>query len=85
MGKKLKLDELVSDIGNENITMQNLDECAVELSRSNNNVTKITFLTDMPFDMRGTERLGVVLWFERDAVRKWLDAFKARTDEGDAS
>lgn len=70
---KLGVTELVSKVGDENITMQALDHCATNLQYSAKKGTAITFRTNQPItpDLE-TKDLGVVLWLPRDIVKKIL-------------
>jgi hypothetical protein len=67
----MKLSELILAVGDENVGIQNLDVCADTLDWSAKKGTKITFRTDqrLIFDT-GTEKLGLVIWLDRDAVKK---------------
>lgn len=72
----MKMTELVLAIGDDNIQFQNLDSCADSLNM-NGGVTRITFGTEQRISFSGTEKLGIVLWLDRDAVKAALDAAKA--------
>ena len=43
----------------------------------NKGVTKITFGTEQPINLDGMERLGLVIWFDRDRVAEIVAASKA--------
>ena len=68
MGKPIGMVELLTKIGDDNIKFQNLDSCAISLNYDHKKGSKITFGTDEPITLDGTERLGLVLWLPRDKV-----------------
>lgn len=65
----MKLSQLILAVGDDNVKFQNLDQCASDLNYSAKSGTKITFGTDVPIDLEGLTKLGLVLWFDREAVR----------------
>lgn len=65
----MKLSELIATYGDDKVQFQNLDQSTLTLNM-NKGVTKITFGTDQPFDINGTEKLGLVLWFDRERVKE---------------
>lgn len=64
----MKLSELILAIGDDNVSIQNLDQCADTLDWSAKKGTKIRFGTDVPLTPEGTTKLGLVAWLPRDAV-----------------
>lgn len=71
------LSELLEGVGDENVSFQKLDECSLSLStktKAGKVESKITFLTDEPITIGGTESLGIVVWINRDAVASFLAA-----------
>lgn len=66
----MKLSALILAIGEDKIGIQTLDNCATTLNYSAKSGTKITFGTDQPLTPNGTEKLGIVIWLDRDAVKK---------------
>lgn len=66
----MKLSELILAIGDDNVEFQNLDQCATDLNYSAKSGTRITFGTQRPITPDGTDKLGLVLWLPRDAVKK---------------
>ena len=71
----MKMAELILSIGDENVEFQNLDHCADTLNWSAAKGSRITFVSMQPLTPNGTEKLGLVLWLNRDAVK---DALAAR-------
>lgn len=74
----MKISELIAAVGDENVGIQNLDNCGISIDYSAKKGTKITFGTDQRLSpaFTGTERLGMVLWLDRDAVQAALDSEK---------
>lgn len=70
----MKLTELLNAIGDDNIQMQNLDTSADTLDFHHKKGTKITFGTEMILTPTGTERLGLVIWLDRDQVKRFMDS-----------
>lgn len=68
-GLTMNLSELILAVGDENVKCQNLDQCASDIDYSAKRGTRITFGTDVSVNLYGTELLGLVLWFDRDAVK----------------
>lgn len=73
MAKQVGITELVSKIGDSNITFQNLDTCSISLNYDHKKGSKITFGTQEPITMDGTERLGLILWLPRDKVEEIIN------------
>lgn len=72
----MNISELILAIGDDNVQFQNLDHCAEQLNLVGT-TTKITFGTEEPFSFKGTERLGLVIWLDRQAVADALASAKA--------
>jgi hypothetical protein len=63
----MKLSELITRYGDDKVQFQNLDHCANSLNM-NKGITKISFATDQPITFKGTEKLGLVVWLDRERV-----------------
>jgi len=66
----MKLSELIATIGDENVIFQNLDNDIVRLSTKQNGTSEITFGTKAATTLNGTAKLGLVIWLDREAVKK---------------
>lgn len=67
----MKLSELITAIGDDNICLQSIDQCADTLDWSAKKGTRITFHTEIGLHpTKGTDKLGIVVWLDRDAVKK---------------
>jgi hypothetical protein len=64
----MKLSELIAAYGDEQVHLQNLDQCAINFSRRKDGIIQITFGTEQSFDLNGTKQLGLVVWMDRDRV-----------------
>jgi len=73
----MKISELILAIGDDNVQFQNLDKCADTLNM-NGATTRITFGTEVPLNLEGTEKLGLVLWLDRQAVADAIAASKSQ-------
>lgn len=74
MAEKLGITELLSRVGDDNITFQNLDHCLIDGKWREKSGSRITFGTDVPVGPNGTDRLGLIVWLPRDAVKAILAA-----------
>lgn len=77
----MNLSELVLAIGDDNIGIQNLDHCVTSLSQTKK-CTKITFGSQQSFSIDGTDKLGLILWLDRQQVADALAADRAAKPEG---
>lgn len=75
----MKITELVTAIGDDNIQFQNLDHSADNLQMVGA-TTKITFGAEERISVKGTDRLGLVLWLDRNAVADALAKSKAQAE-----
>lgn len=65
----MKLSELIAKYGDDKVQFQNLDQCTEALNMTKG-VTKITFGTEQPIGLDETQKLGLVVWLDRDRVAK---------------
>lgn len=72
----MTLSELIAAYGDDKVQTQNLDQCAEKLNR-NGGVTKITFSTEQPLTLDGMDKLGLVVWLDRDRVAEIIKQSKA--------
>lgn len=64
----MNISELLAAIGDNNVQWQSLDQCADSLTM-NGDTTRITFGTEQRLTLSGTERYGMVIWLDRDALK----------------
>lgn len=78
----MKLSELIAKYGDENVEFQNLDECMIDLWYNTKQGTTIKFGTTQDLDIepvdgfescKGTKKLGLVVWFDRDEVKRIME------------
>lgn len=62
--------QLLSTIGDGKIKVQYIDECTSGMRMTKTQGNKLTVHTDEPFDHRGMQRFGFVLWVDRDALEE---------------
>lgn len=72
----MKLSALILAYGDEKVQFQNLDHSLVNLNM-NKGVSKITFGTEQPVGLEGTDKLGLVVWLDRKRVAEIIAADKA--------
>lgn len=72
----MKMSELIKAYGDDRVAFQNLDQCATALNMKKGE-TKITFGTVERLNPNGTERLGLVLWMDRERVAGIMAAHRA--------
>lgn len=72
----MKLSELIAKYGDDAVQFQNLDHCARDLNM-NKGKTMITFGTEQPVNLNGTEKLGLIVWLDRKKVAELVAADKA--------
>ena len=78
----LKLSELILAIGDDNLQVQNLDNCADSLDFNiKRGTNKITFGTEMAITPTGTEKMGLVVWLPREAVKAALAKSRSRSPQ----
>lgn len=66
----MKMSELILAIGDDNVEFQNLDTCLTAADFHHRKGTTITFATPAKLDpIKGTMKLGLILWLDRDAVK----------------
>ena len=75
----MKMSELIAKYGDDAVGFQNLDHCARDLNM-NKGKTWITFGTEQPINFNGTQKLGLVLWLDREKVKAILAADKTPKD-----
>lgn len=72
----MNISELLAAIGDDNVLWQALDKCADSLTM-NGKTMRITFGTEQRLTLSGTERYGMVIWLDRQAVADALAKEKA--------
>ena len=63
----MKLSELIAKVGDDNVQFQNLDNDMTGWKQKDG-VTQITFGTTAQVGVTGTQKLGLVVWLDREAV-----------------
>lgn len=77
----MNLSELIARYGDDKVQFQNLDACTEALNM-NKGITKITFGTEQPIGIDGTQKLGIVVWMDRKIVADLIAADKASSQAG---
>lgn len=73
----MKLSELIATYGDDKVQFQNLDQCTDTLDYSaKKGRTMIRFGTEQAIGPTGTDKLGLVVWFDRKRVAEIVAASK---------
>lgn len=75
----MKLLELISSYGDNEVKFQKLDDCTETLSMSKKG-TKASFVTPETFGFDGFDRFGLIIWMDRERVAKILADRKSQPD-----
>lgn len=65
----MKLSELIEEYGDENVRFQMLDTDGLDYRRKKNH-NEITFGTSEGFNIKGTEKMCLIIWLDRDRVKE---------------
>lgn len=63
----MNLSDLIAKYGDDKVTFQKLDDCASTLDMTKNG-TRITFVTPEKIGLDGLDKLGLVIWLDRERV-----------------
>lgn len=77
MSKPVSMTALLNAIGDDGIGFQNLDHSTIKADWSAKSGSKITFGTDQPLTPEGTEKLGLIIWLDREQVAEAMTRLKA--------
>lgn len=78
----MSISELLAVIGDDNIAWQNLDDDSLRLNMVGKH-TQITFGTSMSLTPTGTEKLGLIVWLDRDDVKRVREATPSNPKENE--
>ncbi len=73
----MNLSDLISEYGDDKVMLQKLDDASESMTFHRKSGTRITFVTSVRLDSQGTEKMGLVLWMDRDRV---AEIIKDKTD-----
>lgn len=74
----MKLSEFIASYGDDDVKFQRLDECATNISMTKQG-SKASFITPETFGFDGFDKMGLIVWLDRDRVAKILADRKAAT------
>lgn len=77
MSKPVSMTALLTAIGDDGIGFQNLDHSTIKADWSAKTGSKITFGTDQALTPEGTQKLGLVIWLDREQVAETMARLKA--------
>lgn len=76
----MNLSELIAAVGDANVRFQKLDDCAQSMSLTKHG-SRITFVTPERIGIDGLDKLGLIVWLDRDAAAKAIaEARRARSE-----
>ena len=73
----MKLSELIAKYGDDIVQFQKMDDCATMFNKTKEG-TKATICTPVGFGFDGFDKMGLVIWMDRERVQKILDADKGK-------
>lgn len=77
----MKLSELIAAYGDDKVQFQNLDQSLLNLNM-HKGVSRITFGTEQPVNMSGPNKLGLIVWLDRDRVAEIVKTGQDRPTNG---
>lgn len=75
----MKMSELIAAYGDDDVKFQKLDDCTAALSMTKKG-TKAEFVTPETFGFDGFDKMGLIIWMDRDRVAKILADRKKQLD-----
>ena len=72
----MNLSELIAKYGDDKVSFQKLDDCVGTMNMTKNG-TKATFVTPERLNLNGFEKLGLIVWLDREQVAAIIAASKA--------
>jgi hypothetical protein len=67
----VKLSELIAAHGDERVRFQKLDDCVTDMQMTKQG-TRASFVAPETMGLDGFDRLGLIVWLDRDRVRQVL-------------
>ena len=74
----MNLSELIAKYGDDKVSFQKLDDC-VDTMNMTKNGTRATFVTPERLNLNGFEKLGLIIWLDREQVAAIIASSKAGT------
>jgi hypothetical protein len=72
----MKLSEFIANYGDDDVKFQRLDDCATNISMTKGG-SKASFVTPETFGFDGFDKMGLIVWLDRERVAKILADRKA--------
>lgn len=77
----MTLSELIAKHGDDKVQFQKLDDDLITLKMKNGH-SKITFGTNEAVGPSGTDKMGLIVWLDRDRVSEIIAEEKKATADG---
>lgn len=71
----MNLSKLLAQYGDDALQFQKMDDCVVSLQLTKQG-SKATFVTPVAFGSDGFQKLGLIVWLDRDRTKQLLAAEK---------
>lgn len=71
----MNLSELIAAVGDANVRFQKIDDCAESMNLTKEG-SRVTFVTPERIGINGFDKLGLVVWIDRDAAAKAVADFR---------
>lgn len=75
----MKLSELIAAYGDDKVQFQNLDQSLIRANMRGGK-SEVTFGTELPVGIDGPDKLGLIVWLDRDRVKEIVAAGKDKTN-----
>ena len=69
----MELTKILAEVGDENIGLQNLAQCATKMNYNQKKGYSYTFSTDQSFGPQGPDKACLILWIDRDVLAQAVE------------
>lgn len=65
----MNLSELIARVGDEKVQLQRIDDCVTSIQMTKHGA-RASFVTPQTFGLDGFDKMGLIVWLDRDEVAK---------------
>lgn len=76
----MNLSELIAKYGDENVSFQRVDDCVTDMNMTRNG-TRASFVTPERIGLDGFDKMGLIVWLDREKVKAIIAKAKAATPD----
>ncbi len=76
----MNLSELIAKHGDDKVRFQRLDDCAEQMDKTRHG-TRVVFVTPENIGLDGFDKLGLVVWLDREIVARVIAGSRKETAE----